>query len=170
MKFYLILIAILPFLCSCRPLSKEAQVSYSVLGNFAAQQKREKNLALSGIGASIPDKVRGLDLEFSSHKKLNIVQARKLFVTVSWEFLQTINSAAALRPYLHHYPVVIEDLNLAIDFLDDDSQFVAPPYIAYVMLVKGNIHYITADPQTHRLEDDSFSESYQSALELVRCK
>lgn len=169
MNRYLILV-IFPILCSCQPLSRETQESYKVLQTFAIKQKQKNNLELFGIGASIPDHVRGLSITFSCHEKLNVEKARRLFVDVANELLCDINKESALYPYLDHYPFALDDLKLGIEFIDDNTHFVEPPFVAYVFNVNGNICYSFSNDSRMGFSDNDHSEMYEQALDICKTK
>ncbi len=160
MRIALFLLLLL-FASGCQPLSPETRESYRMMSSFAAVQKEKNQLELSGIGISIPDVIKGFSLDFDSHQRLDIPQARSLYLSCSQEFLDMINQSEFLRPYLHHYPFTIHDIRLGISFCDNQTLFFGPPYVAYVIALKGNIHYMTFDPETQRMAKEEYKEPYE---------
>ncbi|PCI92161.1 hypothetical protein COB11_07880 [Candidatus Aerophobetes bacterium] len=108
-----------------------------------------------------------LDITFSSHKKLDVINARETLVGCSEEYLQRVNNDEKLRVLLDHHPIKNTELDLGIIFLDKNDQWFDRAYIANVSLIQGIARYKAYDRKQDRFRD-SLVETYQNALDFVQ--
>ena len=78
-------------------------------------QKKIRDKELAGIGCAFAeDKIRMLDVTFSSNIELTIPIARKLIVELVDDFLREVNENEKLRPYLAEYPFTAKNVKMCV--------------------------------------------------------
>jgi len=169
MKFSFLPLMIMLLTQSCAPeLSKQTVCAYRFMGDFAKQQQ-ENGFFAYGVGSSMPEgKLKTICLDFVSTRKLKIDEARVAYINLTQQMLLQVNSDDSLRNYLVHYPFTEADIELSLAFEEESGKDVDPPYIAYVSMTKGIIHYVWYDASTDRFFKERITEPYEEALHIVR--
>ncbi|NGX41897.1 MAG: hypothetical protein K940chlam7_00171 [Chlamydiae bacterium] len=152
----------------CSAMSKDETRMHSIIQKHSVFMKRENKLMLAGSGGSFPDSIHGFTLDYVGYKKLDIEQARILFVRSTQGLLNMINSDEMIRPKLSNFPFTEDNLDFGIAFEDaSKDNYVAQPYVAYVTLIKGDIIYAQFDREKDQFCNE-YRESYSEALRIVR--
>lgn len=124
-------------------------------------QKTESIHSLSP-GGSLFNDINQIGLELELIQEVTVAQARRLYVKYAESFIKMINADRRIRPYLHHYPVTIADLDFSLNFSDCQNRDVRPPYIWSVSSVEKKIYYTLSNiVRVHE-------ETYEEALRIVQ--
>jgi hypothetical protein len=87
-------------------------------------------------------KVKKIAVDFYEYSEVEIPQGRFLLHQVTEELLKRINMCKYVRPFLDHYPLTEEDIEVSISFLDPKThKGYTHGKLAYATLLKGNVHY-----------------------------
>lgn len=124
-------------------------------------------MTLAGVGGSSLDhRQRVFFLDFWTEKKLNLEEARTLFVRTANDFLKQVNENKKLRPYLENYPATINNLELSIGFFGPGLEHLSSQYISRVLAIDGKIFYSIWSKEKDFFERIKI-ESWDEALKLV---
>jgi len=174
MRLILVFILILPVLFTLSGCKNEesyhVQLAHLLMGKYVKKMREEKGLELSGIGGAMMFKVSELTLRFLSNEKLEISEARKLYLEVVQGFLPIVNADKKIRAYLKNYPCTHENINFSIAFEDPKTRRdVDPPYVAHVFYSRGRIVYSFYDKEKDQFNQDlKYAEKYEDALRIVQ--
>lgn len=166
MKYLLVCCLGLIFISACgvtydTPRAKE---SYRIMNAFTSQMYKEKGFRVLGIGSAMPDRVRQLIIHLTSNQKVDITQARILFIDMISKFLAKVNSDTEIQQYLLNYPFNENNLEMSISFFENGNS-VSPPYISYVGIINGKVFYCIDENDQY---ETVFRETYQEAINIVR--
>ena len=134
------------------------------------QAKVERNLTADGTlfveaqVAAMFNEVKELGFRFRSTKKLNLEEARVLYVDCVAALLKEVNENEKIRPYLIKYPFTYENTDIRISFRERDS--VPPPYIALVLKANEFISYSTYNNKINFF-DTLHRETFEEAVKIV---
>lgn len=149
-------------------VSREYACAYHFMGDFAKKQHFENGLSVYGTGHSMPEgKIKELSLYFMAQRKLKVDEARILYISVTQQMLNQLNADPQLQFCLDHHPFTIDDLQVSIAFEEQSGKDVDPPYIAYVHMAKGIIHYVYYNSNTGLFYKADITEPYEKALHIV---
>ena len=112
-----------------------------IVNQFANEMKKEFGLHCYGSGGKMPNDVEEIDVMFSSNKKINVDEARKIEVAAVQKFLKIINNHSLIRPYLREYPFNSNRVGVSITFSGNDHTPYLDGSVALVFLVKNTIFY-----------------------------
>lgn len=163
-----IVVMMLFFCQGCAPtVSKERAAVDSFMEDFAKKQKCENGLSLCGSGHALQKgRVKKLTLYFLVHRNLHVEEARHLYIDVTQQMLKQINSDDALRICLDHYPFTTDDVHVSFLLKDPSGRNAEPPYLAFVFMANGVIHYAYYDAINHIFFKEDLVESYAEALHM----
>ena len=133
---------------------------------YIKDMEEQLGLTYYGGGYLLKHSAR-LDITFSSHKKLDIINARKTLVACSEEYLQRVNGDEKLRVFLDHHPIKDTELDLGIIFLDENDQWSDRMYITNASLIQGIVRYKVYDRKQGEFRD-RLVETYKSALDFLQ--
>ncbi len=138
-----------------------------IVSKYVKEFAIPRRLMLSGRGGAMMDDIQEIFLDFLSFDKLNVEEARVLYVEMMEEFLCRINAHEKIRPYLHNYPFEESNVKLRIGFDDSERKILADGHVAQMSIAKNHILYFAAfDPD----KDDFYSlhrEPYEEARKIV---
>jgi hypothetical protein len=140
------------------------------MNSYAKELKRTKNLFAFGIGGSMNADVKILSPTYISSQKLNVDEARVLFIETVEGLVSKMNTDENIRPFLHDYPSTEKNTAIGIVFFDENNEFLQDDFIALIsMLDNGNgmIYYAIYNTETKKLED-CYEEPYEEALRIVK--
>lgn len=120
------------------------QIAGRLTGIYEKEFARPRGLRLYGYGGAMMDDIKKIELRFSSFNKLSIEAARKLYIEMMEEILIRINQDAKIRPYLHDFPVGINNIKLAIGFNDKDRHILGDGHVAHMFIGKNDTLYYAA--------------------------
>ena len=142
------------------------RAAYNVMESFTKKMKKEGFRSV-GSGGAMMDDVQQISLDYEIYQKLDVCQARMLFLKEAEALLHDINCNLKIRPYLHDYPSTCKNIFLTISFVAPNQMFVEPPYIAYVGLHKDKVVYSTFDKDAGKLVN-IYEEPYEQALKIYK--
>jgi hypothetical protein len=151
-------------LCSCQRAVPQERISHSLMNSYS-RELQKKNVYLAGSGGAIPDKINYLILQYDTIARLNIEEARKLYIEAVVGFIEKVDNCAEIQPFLKDHPFTHKNVEFGIGFSDKNHKFVPPPYIAYVSLINGNVLYSIYN-EKNRLEV-IYREPYEEAFKIV---
>lgn len=110
--------------------------------------------------------IEDVNLGFISHRRCDLSEARKLFVTMTEDLLTRINNSKTLRPYLHTYPFTEKQVKIDLYFEDEHRKRMDNGKITTVDNIDGTVFYDIATPRGN-WEVTIHQESYEEARKLV---
>jgi hypothetical protein len=150
-----------------------SKLSSKILDEFSNKILKENGLEISFIGGSYTTDVRCILIYYKCKKKLNITEARKLFVQCVEDLISRYNSNKEIRPYLHMYPFTIRNINFGISFDEDINNRVKSPYISLMFSGNDGIRpdfltfYSTIDGDVVN-QKEIYEEPYTESVKIVR--
>lgn len=168
----MIIISILLFLSfifsSCERAPPHIREADYVMNDFTKKMKN-KGLYLIGSGGAMRGDIQKINLGYRIQKKINLEEARILFLTYSEDLLRSINGRKKIQPYLHDFPFTSKNIYFALRFVDNQGNYVEEPYIAYIFIntSKDEIAYFIYDRKKKGLECIHI-EPYQDALKIYQ--
>jgi hypothetical protein len=147
---------------------KENVIINQITKEVAEQIKQKYDMHLVGTGSGENKGINMLGISFAIYRPLKRDEIRPLIIAASQLFLEKINSAEGLRPFLKKYPFTIE--NIKIFYTAYSSKNVEPvfdPYIAGGFLDKTHITYLTHGPKDRYQYNSEYTEKYEEAFEIV---
>ncbi len=174
MKF---LIALLPcILCSgcIKHVNRPEHVVHfdRTLAQFSLEAyQQEDKLRLSSFGGRAQRNIGAFFLGFHALRKspVSVDEARILIIKYAEKLLARINSDGAMRPFLDHYPMGVNDIKLSIGFYDKKQHQYNDGSVAYVLIFNKNVIYCRKNPKNGDFEDLQ-QETYEEALNIVKDK
>lgn len=168
MRFIFLIITCLVLLQGCDNTPKYVQLADQLQTEFTKQVYQEEHLPCWMIGGSMMNDIQVMSLGFESYQKVNIDQARKLYVKLTQKFMDKINNNTEIRPYLHTYPFTPDNAKIKLMFSDiQTNKFVSKPYIASVMATRGKVFYDVYEPTNPKGLETIHSETYEEAFKIV---
>jgi hypothetical protein len=147
-------------------LSKRAQIAIALTVKTAKILSETRNLRFNGFGGSGGMqgvvKMRAISLT-STNGPFNIEQARELVIYCAKIFLKEINNSKEIRPYLHHYPFTVNDIEVRVAGSSENKLVNKDSLIAYTSLIEGKIDYCIRDECLKSVHE----ETYKEALEIL---
>lgn len=169
---YILLIIIIPMITSC--IATSGDPDYSVLaqqivGAYAIEAKKNRGLSVGGYGGSMASDLKRVFVNFNGNQKIDVAQARRLYVEIIDGLLDGFNKNKEIRPYLLNYPFTYKNLEITLSFTDDQNHHMSNGYIAFVFISKKDevIVYDSYD-QVERKLYDIYEEPYNEAVRTLR--
>lgn len=128
--------------------------------------KDEHGLALAGWGGNITGEIRRVNLEFCCYERIDVQQARYIFVQVAESLRAQLNSDKTARVFLHEYPVGLDCLAISIGCVSQSHEEIDDGYVAYFSLINGVLRFKGYSSRTDRFYL-LHEEPYAIALEQV---
>jgi len=166
----LLTLGILFYLCGCDILTKDYEkIADKITARTAAKLKLEKDLFLIGTGGGMMDDIKLMGMYFNYYKPIDMQSARELLVYAVEEYLSSINSSEAVRPYLHNYPFTAKNIELVIYFYKPDRSFVELEKLSIIAANEGRVEY-EINHSEKRILKTIHEETYEEALKIVSSK
>jgi hypothetical protein len=132
-----------------------------------AKKVQHSGLRLIGSGGSYPDKIKGFTLHFEINSVVSKDEAKKLIISSAEKFLNEVNKDDKIKNFLEVVPVTFEQLDYAINFVDERGKMFRAPHVSYVMLYQGFICFGYVDPSTGLSDPALFTkERIEDAINL----
>lgn len=142
--------------------------AHALSEQFYRTYRAENQLAQDGSGGGCVDGVATVAGSFISYRKVNVDQARRLFVRGVEMWCAIFNQNLAIRPYLRNFPFIYSNVDLMLSFEDPVSgQNISPPYVSLIYFDRDKIAYRYFD----KLSGSYFhchEEPYVEALRIVQ--
>lgn len=136
---------------------------------YAKKAYQEKRIVLEGSGGAMMNDIKEFAMSFQCSQHLNLEQTRALIVQIVDEFLQQVNENEKIRPYLHDYPLTVNNVSLMIGFRNHQNLRPSKEHIALAYTHKDKIYYSHWD--STKLESSKFcddlDESFNDAVKIV---
>ena len=110
--------------------------------------------------------VEKINLSLCTKKRLNVDEARQLFIPLIEKLLSKINTDTNIKPYLHNYPFTSKNLCISLRLEEKNGKKVERPYIADVRLMFGMVFYSVEDLNDDMLFEHVHEETYEEALKI----
>jgi hypothetical protein len=131
------------------------------------RELKSKGLYLIGSGGAMMDDIQKVNATYISYQQLNVEQARELYVDVMEGYISRYNQNAEIRPYLHTYPVTVENFSVMIGFENEKHSHMGNGFVALMLIGKNNkLFYRAYDPQTDKFIPLN-EEPYEVARQIV---
>jgi hypothetical protein len=105
-------------------------------------------------------KVKKIAVDFYEYSEAEIPQGRFLLHQATEELLKRVNLCKYIRPFLDHYPLTEEDIEVSISFLDPKThKSYTQGKLAYATLLKGVVHY-SGYPLEKKQAKELYAEKY----------
>ena len=163
-----IFILILLFLPICA-FSKSLHVKLSdkIYNAYNKELKNKRNLYLVGSGGGMMHDIKEVFAAYVSFERLNVNEARKLYVEVVEGYLSKYNQDEKVRPYLHNFPFTVDNVDVKISFEDEKHHFRDQGYVALMFVGKHQrLVYRAYDPKSDEFIA-LYEEPYETAREIV---
>lgn len=137
---------------------------------YAKKAYQEKGIVLEGSGGQMMNDIKVFTLSFNSNEHLSLEEARALVVQVVNEFLEQVNTNEKIRPYLHTYPLTVQNVFLMIGFRNHLNQRPPKKYIALTYTHQDQIYYSHWDSTKMEASKfcDHYHESFNDAVKIVQ--
>ena len=143
------------------------KISNEIVTSISEELEKE-GLYIYGSGGVMMNELKKVEVWYLSLAKMDVDQARKLYVTALEEYLKKYNESKEIRPFLHKFPFTVENIKMTIVFENESQTHQGEGFVAYILRGKNNqIFYEGYDHKTEKLYD-IYSEPYEKALEIVR--
>jgi hypothetical protein len=178
-KMLLLFIYLLFFLMSCEmqnPQNEGNRPSRGQIVNdllYRTANSFEKKYKINAIATTISmpgGAVKLLGLDFQVRGPLSKEEIRKILIDLAQDFVVSVNSDEAIKPYLENYPFEIKNIEITLFFMDSRNIRLNDPYIGIAGISRGKLDYqilITTDIPSIKSE---FDESYEEALQALNRK
>lgn len=163
----LFLIIFLSITAFCNASPKHVQEAERIIRIYTKQMKKDRALYAIGTGGAMMYDVQEITLHFVSYAKLDVAQAREVFVDCCEGLITTVNADEKIRPFLRDYPFTIKNADIMISFQKKSGGHVDSEYVAFVCCSKNFIHYAYHDNDKDMLTRIT-KEPYEEALRIVK--
>jgi len=157
---------------SCTHPPVQPREEFAIIDNILI--KTNQKLAREGFyergsgGSYVPDIRSIIELYATNRYRFQSIDDTRLFFCKFFDdFVRPLNAEKRIRPLLHTYPLTPQIVSLRVSFVDDQREYLPPPYIASVAIIKGNICYFTMDSETDRLKI-IHTESFERAQNIYK--
>ncbi|MCH9632474.1 MAG: hypothetical protein S4CHLAM6_08100 [Chlamydiae bacterium] len=112
-----------------------------VIKSFSDQVDRDEGLSYTTSVELGKDKIKEVNLFYSSKSSVNIDDARLLIVKITDRFLDDVNNNKYLKGDLATYPFTSEKLDITVFFRGRDGKYAKSPDVAQVSMHKGVVTF-----------------------------
>jgi hypothetical protein len=177
-RFFLIFIAcfqslfFVQVLTGANNMYPNADISSNKTDAFVkkAYKKLEKkyNIFICGIGGGVRDKTWLVNLSFTRRgPPLTEIEARKLVVAITEDFLAMINKEEKLIPYMENYPFTTNNVSIAVFSEKKNGEDYCHPYISIASASRGNFMLISYDSENPMKKITDIYETYEETLAIL---
>jgi hypothetical protein len=125
-----------------------------------ALEVHELGLQLMSVGGCLMQDVEKIGLGFYIEKRVNVEEARQLYVSFAESFRKMVNADRKIRPYLRNYPATINELKFSLSF--SRNPHCRPTDVVHVFYASGEVCYFAINTQ------EIHHETYDEALRIVQ--
>jgi len=145
-----------------------------VINEFAKAAVKEFGVEVCSTGASMPQDVQSIIVNFVKRKQTTIEEARELIVRLTERFVEITNKHEKLRPYLREYPFPYYRASVNLHFHDKNGLYYEHGSVHSVGKdINKQIVYSTVATAVSKKNSDyvvTLKEPYEKAVEIVRAK
>ena len=146
---------------------KYCKLSDKILFPYSRTLYKDYHLILEGHGGAMMIDIQKINAHYLAYERLNVNEARRLFVEVIEGLLCRYNQNMQIRPYLHNYPFTIENLNITIRFEHGKLADMGEEFVALVFVGKNNQLIFRAYDSRSDKYIPLYTESYEVARDMV---
>src|ERR1700722_6640758 len=117
-------------ICGAFSEPKYCKLSDRIFIPYNKELRKQKHLYLMGSGGAMMDDIQKVNAHYVSFERLNIEEARKLYIEVTEGYLCRYNQNEQIRPYLHNYPFTIDNLEVMIGFENEQHRHMGQGFVA----------------------------------------
>lgn len=139
----------------------------SIMSAYNSKMKKEKGLNVYGLGGAMTDDIQKIFIDYEKIGRFDVETSRQIFVKTTDDLIEKFNKDLLIRPFLHVYPVTIQEVKLKLSFHDKNSNWAPKGFVSYVSVNKNNLYYCTYDHETQQLID-MYHEPYDEAVRIVK--
>lgn len=166
-KFFICLLILVTACSKASSKPEHVDLVHCITRQYSKELKKKKGLSLYGYGGAMMGDVKEIYLDYISHEKLDVEEARRMYIPVMEDLLHLINSDINLRPYLHEHPFTCKNLQIMIAFRDEDGHSQGDEAVALVFVARCRIFYELYNKETEKYQV-LYEEPYEEALEIVK--
>ena len=145
-----------------------SKTANKVTREVARKLKQEKGLHCAGKGGAMMSDIQEMALSFDLFQEVDLSEARELLVYATTEYLNAINQSREVRPYLHNYPFLPENVKIMIWIHKPDGHDVPIGSIDFMSSVNGRLIYkMTTSIQPYS-NKKIHEETYEEALKILK--
>lgn len=149
---------------SDREVVVNRQLAYS-----AEMLAKKYNIYPCATSVAMPEgDIQYLELEFNARGPLSQSVIRELLINSIHDFLENINNDKELCSYLKNRYLDISEVGIGLFFLDANRKAIGRPNIGVASIDRGELEYITLEPDAIPSFRDKYYETYEEALCMVR--
>lgn len=148
---------------------KYCQLIDKIMHKFSKELQKEYGLRLVGYGGGMMDDIKIVGGTYQSRTRMDVNEARRMYVHIIEGCLERINADEAVRPYLHNYPFTTDNLHFLLSFVDNKNKKMTDGSVALVLYCKRN-HTICFEGYDRETEDfySLHREPYEDAVAIVK--
>lgn len=139
-----------------------SEMAGKIRSEYAREVKKTKGLDATGFGGSMLTCVRIISIDFLSNQKVDVDEARKIYVDLVEGFARKINADKKIRIYLHDFPFTWKNTLFTLSFQEKNGKKFAD-HLSFIFMAKEKIYYCIYNEKTQRY-DDYHIEYYTDAL------
>ena len=111
--------------------------------------------------------IQKINASYVSCDRMNVEEARRLYVDVVEGYLRRYNQNEEIRPYLHDYPFTIDNLDVKIGFENEQRHHMDRGFVA--LMYVSNKHRLLYRAYDHEKKKfiNLYEEPYETARDIV---
>jgi hypothetical protein len=106
-----------------------------------------------------------LSIQLAKNKKMDLVEARKLFVSVHQDAYSSLSKEKFVKKYAGEKAILADDLSVAIEFKDSKGYLFHTPYVSGILNDKNKVIYMFIDEKSQSIvrHEETLEEAYESS-------
>lgn len=137
----------------------------SITKPFSQELAQKHEIFLDCSGGEMKNHVKKITLSYVGQRKIDVDEARLLYMSCLTDIIDRVNSTKKLRPYLENYPFTQNSMDLRISFEDENGHFQQNGLVTYMFLSRGKIIYSTFDPIVHKSKGNGLVTAHEETFE-----
>lgn len=146
--------------------TSHVELADKVMKPCLKELQKDKKMQLVGGGGGYSDDINRLSVHYFYYDKLEIPEARRLYVRIAQTILKRVNEDLAIRPFLHEYPFTIKCLKIIVGVMDSNGDWQGNGLIASFSNRDDRIYYDGFNHEKGRFYN-IHSETYEEALKKI---
>jgi hypothetical protein len=139
-----------------------------IITSYGKEMKQRRGYLLEGTGGSMPNgHVKYITMMFVGLQKVDLSEARRLYVEAVEGLICKINENNYIRPFLDDYPATSKNTNIYLSFADKNLKPIIGKHVALIYLVNNKIYYRSYN-KNEGLYERCYEEPYEEALRIVQ--
>jgi hypothetical protein len=176
LKFFIFcMLTCVLLLSSCQPSqskdgyqeSEHVRIAHRLRGRALKRIQRKYDLRLAAIGGGMNGSINMVTLWFDHDGLLSRDESRLMVVDATEILLEEFNKNEEVRPYLIHYPLESQNVNISIHIQDGSERSPFHPQIAVATSLHGRVEYRTYSPEKEYGYFEIIEEPYWEAKAIA---